>query len=30
AVGAIVASKAGANPIITSSDIDMFTGKTFS
>ncbi|WP_379963004.1 carbohydrate kinase [Epilithonimonas sp. UC225_85] len=30
AVGAIVASKAGANPIITSSDIDMFTRKTFS
>lgn len=30
AVGAIVASKAGANPIITSSDIDLFTGTCFS
>ncbi len=29
AVGAIVASKSGANPIITSSDIDMCTGKIF-
>lgn len=30
AVGAIVASKAGANPIIMPSDIDRFLGKTFS
>ena len=30
AIGAIVASKAGANPIITPSDIDRFLGKTFS
>lgn len=30
AVGAIVASKAGANPMIMPSDIDRFIGKTFS
>jgi len=30
AVGAIVASKPGANPVITPSDIESFLGKTFS